>query len=68
MNNKDKPHEFAQEWERATERAREERRDPLPLADDALNDAAGLHVQSGVKGGWTHTCSCGGSCASQCAC
>jgi hypothetical protein len=27
-----------------------------------LNDAAGMHVQSGVKGGWTSTCSCHQTC------
>lgn len=57
------------QWEQAVERASEDRRSDSELESEALNDAAGLHVQSGVRaGGWTHTCSCGGSCATQCAC
>lgn len=56
-----------EQWERATDRAAEDLRSDNDLEREALNQAAGLHVQSGVKSGlWgvTHTCSCDHTCGS----
>lgn len=50
------------EWERALERACENEKHKSDLDAETLNDAAGLHVQSGVRGGWTGSCSCQQSC------
>ena len=61
--------ELQERWTQAVDRAVEDKQAGSELERELLNDAAGLHVQAGVKsGGWTNTCSCGGSCATQCAC
>lgn len=51
------------DWEHAIERAGQEKQDRRELDADALNDAAGLHVQSGVQAGWMNTGSCGQQCS-----
>jgi len=49
-------------WAHAVERAREDKRADAELEREALNDAAGLHVQSGVQaGGWISSISCQGT-------
>lgn len=58
MNDENIRRQFSEKWDRAVERAAQDKRSDSDLEEEALNDAAGLHVQSGVKGGWTSTCSC----------
>lgn len=62
-----KKQDLQEQWERGVEHATESKRATSELDQEALNDAAGLDLQSGVKGGlWgvTHTCSCGHTCGS----
>lgn len=62
MNKKDTPRELQERWDRAVERAARDKQNESELTPDILNDAAGLHVESGVRGGWTSTCSCHQTC------
>jgi hypothetical protein len=55
-------------WERAIERAIQEKSSVQELSDETLNQAAGVHIQSGVRAGdfWglgSYTCqNCSGTC------
>ena len=57
MKNQKTIRDLHEQWERGAQRAFEDTRRADELAKDELNTAAGLHVQSGVKGGfWSVTC------------
>lgn len=62
MNKKDTSRELQERWELAVERAALDSREKVERNADLLNDVAGLHVQSGVQGGWTSSCSCHQTC------
>lgn len=63
MPDPEKHQQLNDQWERAVERAEYDKRTQSELDPDTLNDAAGLHVQSGVKSGWTSSCYCSDTCA-----
>lgn len=66
MNNRRKytPRDLQNRWERAVERAVEDAQDRSELTAHMLNNAAGLHVESGVRGGaWSNnSCTCAYTC------
>jgi hypothetical protein len=63
QNQENDVQQMQEQWDRAVERAIESERNASELAEDALNDAVGLRVQSGAKGGWTGSCFCSETCA-----
>jgi hypothetical protein len=50
--------ELQEQWERALERASQAQNETQELDTESLRDTVGLHLKSGVKGGWTNSCSC----------
>jgi hypothetical protein len=58
MGHSERPHDLELAWDEAAERARAQQAFRQELGDGLLDEAAGLHVQSGVQAGaWSSTCS-----------